>query len=695
MNRFTNEEVKELLRYIDPSNLEYQEWLNVGMALKHDGYSCDLWDDWSKRDPQKYTPGECFEKWESFNEQAGSIVTIGTVIDMAKSNGWKKKKSKGIAFDWDSPIRISGPQSDSESDSNGFEPNIWNPKNELIRYLNTLFNEDEKVSYVVASGVTTKADGTTKYTPRDKGLSDRTAGELIAELRDANSIEDVLGDYDHEAGAWIRFNPMDGKGAKNENVTDYRYALVESDSMTLDEQVKLIKRLELPVAVLMYSGGKSVHAIVKINARNASEYSDRVKKLYKVCSDNGMEIDKQNKNPARLSRMPGCERGNKKQYIIDTDIGQSSWDAWIDFIEEQADDLPEFVNLGDVIDHPPALAEPLIDGVLRVGHKMLIAGPSKAGKSYSMVELAIAIAEGGEWLGHPCKQGKVLYINLEIDEASFINRMVEVYKVLYKAKHANNIEVWNLRGHAIPMRKFTPKLIKRAKEKGFLAVIIDPIYKVQDGDENSAAEVARFCNELDKICTELSTSLIYVHHHSKGNQSGKKAMDRASGSGVWMRDVDASIDFLEYTLPEELEVEDKKLTAWRVEYTIREFPDRDPIYILFDYPIHVLDEDDLIKESKPADDPQQKGADAMKDKRSKNIRNFEKFFSFECSTWKRIGEITESYNSAYNTNFTQRTVRGWIKELIKDGKGERQGEAQETKYRAVYDTDHYTEKAEI
>lgn len=682
MNRFTNEEVKELLRYIDPSSLNYQEWLNVGMALKHEGFDAFLFEEWSRAD-KRHKDGECLDKWESFNEQAGSIVTIGTVIDMAKQNGWKKKKSKGIAFNWDSPIRISGPQSDSENDSQGFEPNIWNPKNELIRYLNTLFNEDEKVSYVVASGVTTKADGTTKYTPRDKGVSDRTAGELIAELRNAKSIEDVLGDYDHEAGAWIRFNPMDGKGAKNENVTDYRYALVESDSMTLDEQVKLIKRLELPVAVLMYSGGKSVHAIVKVNARSKSEYNDRVKKLYKVCADNGMEIDKQNKNPARLSRMPGCERSNKKQYIIDTDIGQPSWNDWIDFIEEQADDLPEFVNLGDVIDHPPALAEPLIDGVLRVGHKMLIAGPSKAGKSYSMVELAIAIAEGGEWLGHRCKQGKVLYINLEIDEASFINRMVEVYKVLYKAKHANNIEVWNLRGHAIPMRKFTPKLIRRAKEKGFLAVIIDPIYKVQDGDENSAAEVARFCNELDKICTELSTSLIYVHHHSKGNQSGKKAMDRASGSGVWMRDVDASIDFLEYTLPEELEVEDKKLTAWRVEYTIREFPDRDPIYILFDYPIHVLDKDDLIKESKPADDPQQKGADATKNKGQRNFIAFEQWFSFVgAGSPMAMKDIYESYNSKFKEGegFSKSTIQNWLKKLIEGGRCERIGDGSSTKY---------------
>ena len=61
-------------------------------------------------------------------------------------------------------------------------------------------------------------------------------------------IGSVLGDYDPEVGAWIRFNPLDGKGCRDENVTDFRYALVESDSMDLEQQNAIIRELELPVA---------------------------------------------------------------------------------------------------------------------------------------------------------------------------------------------------------------------------------------------------------------------------------------------------------------------------------------------------------------------------------------------------------------------------------------------------------------
>ena len=56
----------ELLEYIDPAFLDYQEWINVGMALKHEGYSVFDWDNWSSRDSGRYHPGECERKWKTF-----------------------------------------------------------------------------------------------------------------------------------------------------------------------------------------------------------------------------------------------------------------------------------------------------------------------------------------------------------------------------------------------------------------------------------------------------------------------------------------------------------------------------------------------------------------------------------------------------------------------------------------------------
>ena len=47
----------ELLEYINPATLDYQEWVNVGMALKYEGHTVQDWDLWSQNDV-RYKEGE-------------------------------------------------------------------------------------------------------------------------------------------------------------------------------------------------------------------------------------------------------------------------------------------------------------------------------------------------------------------------------------------------------------------------------------------------------------------------------------------------------------------------------------------------------------------------------------------------------------------------------------------------------------
>lgn len=644
----------EILEYIDPSTCSYQEWINVGMALKHEGYTVSDWDMWSMKDVNRYHSGECAKKWATF-QGSSAPVTAGTIIQMAKENGYHYE-NVSAELDWDS--EIGSKDELVVVDRNWLErseihiPEQWNPTEQIITYLETLFEPDENVGYVTESW---EHDG--KFLP-SKGCYDRTAGQLIKELYQCKGdIGSVLGDYNSEVGAWIRFNPLDGKGVKNENVTEFRYALVESDTMDISAQKAIITELELPVAALVYSGKKSLHAIVKIDASTYEEYKKRVDYLYNVCNKNGLKLDIQNRNPSRLSRMPGIMRNGKKQYLLDTNIGKENWNEWREWIESVNDDLPDPESMADVWDNLPELAPPLIDGVLRQGHKMLIAGPSKAGKSYALIELCCAIAEGKKWLEWNCTQGRVMYVNLELDRASCLHRFKDVYTALGIAPdNLSNIDIWNLRGRSVPMDKLAPKLIRRASKKNYIAIIIDPIYKVITGDENSADQMAHFCNQFDKVCTELGCAVIYCHHHSKGAQGGKRSMDRASGSGVFARDPDALIDLVELELNDDILKQEKnkavckvcegwlykydKLyhasqddlcsetqmlalcreylendayecviedvgkvrkevesrSAWRIEGTLREFPKFAPVNLWFKYPVHDIDNIGVLKD---------------------------------------------------------------------------------------------------
>lgn len=657
----------EIIEYINPADLDYQEWCTVGMALKHEGYASSDWEAWSRRDFSRYHEGECARKWNSFRGTS-TPVTGGTIVQMAMERGWMPEQ--GHELGWDDAIQWDGDGVIVDKNwiegKEVHEPKAWDPVNELITYLETLFEAGENVGYVTGSWEKTDEKGT-RWLPQ-KGSWDRTAGQLIKELSKCNGdIGAVFGDYNPEAGAWIRFNPLDGNGCKNENVTEYRYALVESDSTEIENQNAILRELELPIACLVHSGKKSLHAIVRVDAADYSEYRKRVDYLYNICQKNGIQVDTQNRNPSRLSRMPGVERNGHKQFLVDTNIGKASWNEWYEWIEGINDDLPEPEGLESVWDNLPELSPCLIENVLRKGHKMLIAGPSKAGKSFLQIELCIAIAEGRKWLNWTCAQGKVMYVNLELDRSSCLHRFKDVYDAMgLQANNLKNIDIWNLRGKSVPMDRLAPKLIRRAAKKDYVAIIIDPIYKVITGDENSADQMANFCNQFDKVCTELGCAVIYCHHHSKGSQGSKRSMDRASGSGVFARDPDALLDLIELEPTETLlkQQEDRAVceeiriwltgkwawendlsdddllsrtvmmsyqdklpgylkeswnemlmprlnrrvaeirqrTAWRIEGTLREFPKFEPVNLWFDYPIHSLDDVGCLKDIGPEDE---------------------------------------------------------------------------------------------
>ena len=671
-------DLRELLEYIDPSQCSYDEWLNVGLALHQEGYPMFVWEEWSADDGERFHDGECAAKWESFGRYTGKLVTGATITQMAKENGWtpKHKFENNEALSFDSMVLVTTPEQYQVVDKNWIEESdvhipksypLEQRKQDIVTYLTTLFEPEEYVGYVVNTFAL--PDG--KQSPT-MGNYSRTVQQILDGINGTTQLENVFGTFNKEMGAWIRFNPIDGKGVKNDNVTAFRYMLLESDNMSLGKQKAILEQLELPIAAMVFSGGKSIHAIVKVDAYSYEEYRKRVDFIYSIAQKNGFKPDKKNRNPSRLSRMPGVMRDGKPQFLMATNIGKENYKEWEEWIASVNDDLPEPEELDALWDNMPDLAPPLIEGILREGHKMLIAGPSKAGKSFALIQLCISIAEGKPWFGFDCTQGKVLYVNLELDRASCLHRFKDVYEALeQQPTNIRNISIWNLRGKSLPMDQLAPKLIRRAQKRNYKAIIIDPIYKVITGDENSADQMANFCNQFDKVCTELKCAVIYCHHHSKGSQTGKRSMDRASGSGVFARDPDALLDLLELELEnmnedklQDAPIDTSQCTAWRMEGTLREYPKFKPVDLWFEYPIHKVDTNGFLAMAQ-FDSPQSKGLDkmnkrkqAVKEKKKEqlvdafNIAAAENGFNGKADI-KRVAEIME---------VSEMTVRRYLRE---------------------------------
>ena len=573
---------------------------------------------------------------------------------MAQDRGWTPFAGADGIMDWNDVI---------EYDGIGSQPDpvaTRKPTEDLILYLQTLFEPEDHVGYVT-NDAWQNEDG--KWVP-SKGVFDRTAGELIASLhRYPEDLGATVGDWKPEAGAWIRFNALDGEGVRNENVISFKYALVESDAMPVDEQIAMYRKEELPIAALVSSAGKSVHAIVHVDAADAQEYRKRVTFLYDFLAARGLKVDTQNRNPSRLSRMPGVTRNGLMQKLLGVNIGRRSWVDWMDFVEGATDELPGLSSLADFAADPPPLPEELIQGVLRRGHKMLISGSSKAGKSFLLMELCAAIAEGKPWLGFSCRKGRVLYVNLEIDPASCVNRFIKIYDALgYDRKHIDDIIIWNLRGHAVPLDQLVPKLIRRVRDQHLDAIIIDPIYKVITGDENSASDMAAFCNQFDRICNETGCSTIYCHHHSKGVQGAKRAMDRASGSGVFARDPDAQLDMIELELSDEVRntLAETGATAWRLESSLREFENIKPVDFWFEYPVHRLERSDTLREMPTQGSPE---AGRMKNSRHKSAEAAAEEFRNAYQMENMDGKGVSVKDMAAHLGLAERTIRERVNKM--------------------------------
>lgn len=115
-----------------------------------------------------------------------------------------------------------------------------------------------------------------------------------------------------KAGAWVRMNPCNPEGSgKGGAITDSdtainRFVLLESDSIPLDNQIALLTKLKLPLACVLSSGGKSIHAWVRIEAVDAQQYKVFTNRILTALAPFG--IDQSNKNSSRLSRLVGAVR---------------------------------------------------------------------------------------------------------------------------------------------------------------------------------------------------------------------------------------------------------------------------------------------------------------------------------------------------------------------------------------------------
>ncbi len=212
-------------------------------------------------------------------------------------------------------------------------------------------------------------------------------------------------------------------------------------------------------------------------------------------------------------------------------------------------------------------------------------------KTWLLLYLGFCIANGFDFLGFKTKKSRVVFFDFEVPRAGLKRRLNKIRTALGGKGDFANIKVCSLRGKASVFCNNFERFTALIKDQGFEVVIIDPVYKFLLGrDESSNGVVAGMLEKLTAFCMEAEVALIYVHHHSKGNQSNKDSLDRSSGAGAWSRDPDAVFDLSahkEHTKAEKI---------YTAEITVRDFPPIDNFVVRWNHPLLQRDTEGLNPE---------------------------------------------------------------------------------------------------
>ena len=321
-------------------------------------------------------------------------------------------------------------------------------------------------------------------------------------------------------GAYIRINPMkpDDYSGRDDSVHNFRHVLVEFDTRPKEEQYAIFKQSQLPISAIIDSGGKSLHAWVRVDATDFEDWKVRRKMVFDYLSD--YEPDEMTKNPSRWSRLGGVFRGANEQRIVGLNVGLSGWDEWLSYLESS--EVPDEITVDQLIeyntDNDPTTV--LGNRWLCQGGSLCVIGQSGIGKSSFLMQMAIMLAIGRPFFNIEVKRpykciimqaendtgdlseafkGIVSSMSLSVEEQKLLRKNIKFYRETVKV--------------GFEFVKQARKLIVHNKADFFFA---DPLLSFAGGDISKQDYASQFLrNWITPVLMETNVVWVFLHHTGK------------------------------------------------------------------------------------------------------------------------------------------------------------------------------------
>lgn len=333
-------------------------------------------------------------------------------------------------------------------------------------------------------------------------------------------------------GVYLKANPMqpgsktlkrkDGSTyelplADSASVVAHRWVLVEGDTLTKQEQLGALKEMGIPYATLTDSGGKSIHALVRLDAADHADYKAQAAQVYKLVGEY-MEMDEKNSDPSRYTRLAGAVRGEEVQELLEVNPEAQSFRAW-----NQSRVLAVGNSLADIYVMPvPEECTLLGDRFLCRGGSMLFIGPSGVGKSSASVQQDVLWPLGREAFGiRPAHPLKILCVQAENDIGDMIEMARGVINGLglteqeIKQLQDNTLYVCHKESTGLPFLAWLETMLDAYRPD---IVRIDPLQAYLGGDPKDTERLSLFCRTtLNPLLDLYQCGAIIAHHTPKTN----------------------------------------------------------------------------------------------------------------------------------------------------------------------------------
>ena len=176
----------------------------------------------------------------------------------------------------------------------------------------------------------------------------------------------------------------------------------------------------------------------------------------------------------------------------------------------------ETLSLAAVLAAKQVEIEWCVDGLIPIQSVAILGGPPGQGKSWMLLDLALAVIAGRSWLGRfRTRQGRVLYVDEESPPGLLPHRLHKLIKAHTQEIPQENLQFVMGQGLCLARETSLGQLRRTIQATRPTLVIVDSLIRVHGSEENSASEMAKVFGAVKALVREFGCAVLFADHQKK------------------------------------------------------------------------------------------------------------------------------------------------------------------------------------